>query len=284
MSVEQGPHHRSIQKSERCLSPPPLPHLQQPPGRSGTRMKSCLDPAATPGEPHSSASPRLTSPLPQQLTTHFFPDEGTTDPQTSELEEVSEIRKTPLNWSGLITPHPAPSVINTPEHTKAPLETCPSTDATLQNTTPTRTNYAAKMNLASPNPANEEGPAAFTTSASIMAKSWKTSVLPRQPHCQEDQSPKPTGHHERFEGPPSDTNMAHGPATDKRKPLHPWSEFLRIELNSTARNATKLHRRTPTTPTKPWEPSLQCPAPSRQTPGLASTDGASGRNPRLWIC
>ncbi|KAG5719386.1 hypothetical protein E4T56_gene13485 [Termitomyces sp. T112] len=31
-------------------------------------------------------------------------------------------------------------------------------DATLRNTTSTRTNYTARTNLASPNPANEKGP------------------------------------------------------------------------------------------------------------------------------
>ncbi|KAG5721524.1 hypothetical protein E4T56_gene13091 [Termitomyces sp. T112] len=189
-------------------------------------MKSCLNPAVAPGEPHSSASPQPTSPPPpnnceqptnpHRVTLVSTPGPPTSFPmkepltpgrnnprdeprsisaeaghsptnphaaqkkhpptqpqQTSKLGEVSEIHKTPLNWSGLITPHPAPSVIDTPEHTKAPLETCPSTDATLRNTTPTRTNYAARMNLASLNPTNEEGPTAFATSAGIMARSWE---------------------------------------------------------------------------------------------------------------
>ncbi|KAG5323806.1 hypothetical protein C0989_011902, partial [Termitomyces sp. Mn162] len=63
---EYGPHHRSLQKSRQCLSPLPPPHLQQSPGRSRTRTKSSLDPAASPREPHSSASPQPTSPPPQQ--------------------------------------------------------------------------------------------------------------------------------------------------------------------------------------------------------------------------
>ncbi|KAG5348633.1 hypothetical protein C0989_009335 [Termitomyces sp. Mn162] len=97
MSVKQGPHHRSTQKQatykyplwstqkqatcevisrstpkvadafpkKRAVPlPTATPHLQQSPGRSGTRMKSCLNSAAAPGEPHSSASPQPTSPPP----------------------------------------------------------------------------------------------------------------------------------------------------------------------------------------------------------------------------
>ncbi|KAG5322637.1 hypothetical protein C0989_012592, partial [Termitomyces sp. Mn162] len=80
--------------------------------------------------------------------------------------------RTRRNGLGLITPHPTPSVIDTPEHTKAPPEACPPTDATLRNTTPTRTNYTARTNLTSPNPANEKGPTALATSAGIRARPW----------------------------------------------------------------------------------------------------------------
>ncbi|KAG5332045.1 hypothetical protein C0989_007384, partial [Termitomyces sp. Mn162] len=45
-------------------SPLPPPHLQQLPGHSGIQMKSCLNPAMTPGEFHTNVSPRPTSPLP----------------------------------------------------------------------------------------------------------------------------------------------------------------------------------------------------------------------------
>ncbi|KAG5734197.1 hypothetical protein E4T56_gene1187 [Termitomyces sp. T112] len=252
-------------------------------------MKSCLNPAATPGEPHSSASPQPTSPPPNnreqpanphRVTLVLTPGPPTSSPMkepptprppNSRKHQKYMIRDLKL-W-----PQTPKELVGTDHPASCPL------DATLRNTTPTWINYAARTNLASPNPANEEGPTAFATSASIMARSRKTSVPPRQLHCQEDQSPEPAGHRERFEGPPSNTNMAHGPATNKRKPLHPWSEFPRIKLNSTAQNATELHRRTPATPAKPWEPSLRCPTPSRQTPGLASTVGTNGRNPRLWI-
>ncbi|KAG5729258.1 hypothetical protein E4T56_gene8065 [Termitomyces sp. T112] len=58
-TTEQEP-----QTSERCPSPLPSPHLQQSLGHSGTQIKSGLNPAATPGESHSSASPQPTSPPP----------------------------------------------------------------------------------------------------------------------------------------------------------------------------------------------------------------------------
>ncbi|KAG5727761.1 hypothetical protein E4T56_gene20797 [Termitomyces sp. T112] len=159
-------------------------------------MKSSLDPAATPGEPHSSASPQPTSRRPnnheQPTNPHRVTLVSTPGPPTSSpMKEPPTPRppnsrkyqkymirnpkfwpRTRRNWLGLITPHPIPSVIDTPEHTKAPLETYPLTDATLQNTTPTRTNYAVRTNLASPNPANEEGPAALATSAGIRARPW----------------------------------------------------------------------------------------------------------------
>ncbi|KNZ72638.1 hypothetical protein J132_02231 [Termitomyces sp. J132] len=63
-------------------------------------------------------------------------------------------------------------------HTKAPPETCPPTDATLRNMTLTWTNYAARTNLASPNPANEEGPTALATSAGIRARPWEDPHYP----------------------------------------------------------------------------------------------------------
>ncbi|KAG5732284.1 hypothetical protein E4T56_gene11366 [Termitomyces sp. T112] len=145
-------------------------------------------------------------------------------------------------------------------------------DTILRDTIPTWTNYAARINLASPNSANEEGPATFATSAGIRARSQEDLRSPRQPHCQENQSPGPAGHRERFKGPPSNANMAHVPATDKRKPLHPWLELQESNSITPPQNATELHRRTPTTPAEPWESSLRCPAPPRQTPGLTSTD------------
>ncbi|KAG5338668.1 hypothetical protein C0989_006673, partial [Termitomyces sp. Mn162] len=163
-------------------------------------------------------------------------------------------------------------------------QTCLPTDTTLRNTTSTQTNYAARMNLAPLTPTNEEGPAAFATSAGIRARSQE-DLRPPPTNCtaKKTKALNPLDTRGRFEGPPSDTNTAHIPAADQKKPLHPWSEILRIELNTTLRNATELHWRTPTTPAGPWEPSLRCPAPSQQTPGLASTDGTSGRNPCLWI-
>ncbi|KAG5731979.1 hypothetical protein E4T56_gene18228 [Termitomyces sp. T112] len=99
--------------------------------------------------------------------------------------------------------------------------TCPPTDTILRDTIPTWTNYATRTNLTSPNPANEEGPATFATSAGIRARSREDLRSPRQPHYQENQSPRPAGHHERFEGPPSNTNTAHVPATDKENPYTP---------------------------------------------------------------
>ncbi|KAG5348594.1 hypothetical protein C0989_009634 [Termitomyces sp. Mn162] len=50
--------------------------------------------------------------------------------------------------------------------------------AILRNTTPTQTNYAARMNFASPNPANEEGPTALATSAGIRARPWEDLHYP----------------------------------------------------------------------------------------------------------
>ncbi|KAG5718768.1 hypothetical protein E4T56_gene2729 [Termitomyces sp. T112] len=86
--------------------------------------------------------------------------------------------RTRRNWLGLITPHPTPSIIDTPEHTKAPPKAGLPTDATLRNTTPIRTNYTARTNLASTNPANEEGPATLATSAGIRARPWEDPRYP----------------------------------------------------------------------------------------------------------
>ncbi|KAG5732251.1 hypothetical protein E4T56_gene11467 [Termitomyces sp. T112] len=68
MSIEWGPHQRIADvfpKKQAVLLPTAThPHLQQPPDRSGAQIKNCLDPAMTPGESHTNASPRPTFLLP----------------------------------------------------------------------------------------------------------------------------------------------------------------------------------------------------------------------------
>ncbi|KAG5331696.1 hypothetical protein C0989_007425, partial [Termitomyces sp. Mn162] len=84
MSIEQGLHQRSNPKQTPCKVisrgtlkvadalpkkqavplPTATPHLQQPLGCSRTQMKSRLNPAMTPGEFHTNASPQPTSPPP----------------------------------------------------------------------------------------------------------------------------------------------------------------------------------------------------------------------------
>ncbi|KAG5733980.1 hypothetical protein E4T56_gene6794 [Termitomyces sp. T112] len=171
--------------------------------------------------------------------------------------------RTQRNWLGLITPHPTPSVIDTPEHTKAPLETCPPPDATLQNTTPTRTNYATRTNLASLNPANEEGPAALTTSASIRARPWEDLHCPPANHtARTTKAPNPLGTVKNLKVHPPIPIRRTSPPQTNENPYTPSQNFRESNSNNTAQNAAGLHRRTPATPARPREPSLQCPTPS----------------------
>ncbi|KAG5733966.1 hypothetical protein E4T56_gene7424 [Termitomyces sp. T112] len=188
------------------------------------------------------------------------------------------------NWLGLITPHPTPSVIDTPEHTKAPLKTCLPPDATLRNTTPTWTNYAARTNLTSPNPANEEGPAALTTSAGIRARPWEDlHYPPANRTAKTTKALNPLGTMKNLKVHPPIPIRCTSPPQTNENPYTPRRNFQESNPNNTAQNAMGLHQRNPATPTGPWEPSLRCPALSRQTPGLASTDGTSGHKPRLWV-
>ncbi|KAG5729298.1 hypothetical protein E4T56_gene8424, partial [Termitomyces sp. T112] len=85
--------------------------------------------------------------------------------------------------------HPTPSVIDTPEHTKAPPEAGPPTDAALRNTTPTRTNYTAKTNPASPNPANKKRPARLHHQHRRKGKTMGRPPLPPAPPTPEKTKP-----------------------------------------------------------------------------------------------
>ncbi|KNZ75782.1 hypothetical protein J132_01627 [Termitomyces sp. J132] len=369
MPVEQGPHHRSTQKQatykyplwstqkqatceviswstpkvadafpkKRAVPlPTATPHLQQSLGCSGTQMKSCLNPAATPGEPHSSASPRPTSPPPpnnheqptnpHRVTLVSTPGPPTSSPmkepltpgrnnpwdepqsisaeaghsptnphaaqkkhpltqlqQTSKLGGVSEIHKTPLSISGLtlgqesnvtemiwnlkLRPRTPKELVGTDHPASCPL------DATLRNTTPTRTNYAARTNLAPPNPTNEEGPATFATSAGIRARSWEDlRSPPANRTTKKTKAPDPLGTVKDSKvRPPIPIRRTSQPQT-KENPYTPGWKFRESNSITPPQNAMELHWRTPTTPAEPREPSLRCPAPSQQTPGLASTD------------
>ncbi|KAG5349035.1 hypothetical protein C0989_006462 [Termitomyces sp. Mn162] len=206
-------------------------------------MKSCLNPAATPREPHSSASPWLTSPLP------------------------SNNREQPTN------PHQV-TLVSTPGPPTSSLMKEPLTpDAILRNMTPTRTNYAARTNLASPNPANEEGPTAFATSAGIRARSREDLCSPPANRTtKKTKAPDPLGTMRDSKVRPPIPIWRMSPPQTKENPYAPGWKFRELNSITPPRNATELHRRTPTTPAKPREPSLRCPAPSQQTPGLASTD------------
>ncbi|KNZ77515.1 hypothetical protein J132_05263 [Termitomyces sp. J132] len=150
--------------------------------------------------------------------------------------------------------------------------------------TPTRTNYAARTNLAPLTPANEEGPAAFATSAGTRARSWEDlRSPPANRTAKKTKAPNPLGTVKDLKVRPPIPIRRTSPPQTKENPYTPGRNFQESNSITPPRNAMELHQRTPTTPAEPREPSLQCPAPSRQTPGLASTDGASGRNPCLWI-
>ncbi|KAG5715358.1 hypothetical protein E4T56_gene8261, partial [Termitomyces sp. T112] len=185
-------------------------------------MKSCLNPAATPGEPHPSASPWPTSPPPpnnceqptnpHRVTLVLTPGPPTSspmkEPSTPRPPNSREYQKyvrllydlepqiSALDPKELVgTDHPTSCPLS-PRHSGAhqsTTRTCLPTDATLRNTTSTRASYAARTNLAPPTPTNEEGPATFTTSAGIRARS------------REEPSPTPPPHHPPHPPPPPHT-------------------------------------------------------------------------------
>ncbi|KAG5735359.1 hypothetical protein E4T56_gene12819 [Termitomyces sp. T112] len=77
-------------------------------------------------------------------------------------------------------------------------------------------------------------------------------------------APNPLDTRERFEGPPSNTNTAHVPATDQRKPLNPG---LEIPRNRTQYNTPKHHGTPPENSHHPRQtpgalPAMPCPVPT----------------------
>ncbi|KAG5726762.1 hypothetical protein E4T56_gene1169 [Termitomyces sp. T112] len=150
------------------------PHSQvktqpQPPHQLQTPAIPTPSSARTSPKANITNKPPLSNPGVDSGTAQFFSDEGTPDLQEGTTLGTSP-KASPLRRA---IPQPTPTLplpkrnihqhnsdrppnsrefINTPEHTKAPLETCPSTDTILRNTVTTRPLNPRTSSINPPNP------------------------------------------------------------------------------------------------------------------------------------